>query len=189
MSILRTVLAWFGRIALWTVIIGCAAVLAVAVVIPRVAGATPYTILTGSMRPTLPPGTLVVVRPVPMTRIGVGSVITYQLRSGQPAVVTHRVVEQGISAQQEILFRTRGDANDTVDQGWVRPVQIKGTLWYAVPYLGYPAQLLNRRQHQYLSHLAAAALVIYAGCMFGSALQDRRRARRAAAGTAAEVSS
>ncbi len=39
-------------------------VLGVVVVVPKVGGATAYTVLTGSMRPTMPPGTLVVVKPV-----------------------------------------------------------------------------------------------------------------------------
>ncbi len=59
---------------------------------PRLGGATPYTVLTSSMEPEYPPGTLVVVRPVPIEEIGIGDVITYQLESGEPTVVTHRVV-------------------------------------------------------------------------------------------------
>ncbi len=73
-----------------------AAVIAVAVVVPRLAGARPYVVLTGSMRPGMPPGTLVVVRPVDPRSIGVGDVITYQVASGEPDVVTHRVVAQGL---------------------------------------------------------------------------------------------
>ena len=61
---MRHVATWTVRVAAWTVILGVAAVLAVAVLVPRVGGATPYTVLTGSMAPTYPPGSLVVVRPV-----------------------------------------------------------------------------------------------------------------------------
>ena len=39
------------------------AVLALTIVIPRLTGSTPYTVLTGSMVPTYPPGTLIVVKP------------------------------------------------------------------------------------------------------------------------------
>ena len=46
--------------------------------------------------PASAPGSVVVVRPVDPADIGVGSVITYQLESGEPEVVTHRVVEQGV---------------------------------------------------------------------------------------------
>ena len=61
---MRAVLTFVGRTLAWLVILGAVAVLLVAVVVPRVAGATPYTVLTGSMAPAYPPGTLVVVRPV-----------------------------------------------------------------------------------------------------------------------------
>jgi signal peptidase I len=69
------------------------AVLALAVVvivIPKLSGATPLTVLTSSMEPTLPPGTLIVVQPVDVTDLAVGDVATYQIRSGEPDVITHR---------------------------------------------------------------------------------------------------
>ena len=70
------------------------------------------------MKPSMPPGTLVVVRPTPVDEIGIGSVITYQVESGEPTVVTHRVVAQGIGATGEPVFRTQGDANDVPDATW-----------------------------------------------------------------------
>ncbi|QDP98470.1 signal peptidase I [Microlunatus elymi] len=172
------IIGWVGRILLWMIILGCLAILLLTVLIPRLAGATPYTIMTGSMRPALPPGTLVVVRPVPVERIGVGSVITYQLKSGQPTVVTHRVISQGTNGKGELRFRTQGDANDVADQAWVRSVQIRGEVWYALPFLGYPAQLITGRQHQLLVYLLSVVLLGYAVFMFASAVRDRRRPRR-----------
>src|SRR5690606_40882381 len=100
------VLRWTGRVLTWLVILAASAAIAVAVVVPRIAGATPYTILTSSMEPTYPPGTLVVVRPTPIDRIGIGSVITFQRESGKAAVVTHRVVSIGQAADGERRFRT-----------------------------------------------------------------------------------
>ena len=88
MSTLRaekhSILGWTGQVLAWFVIAGVLVLLTLAVLVPRVGGATPYTILTGSMEPGLPPGTLVVVKPVPADRIAIGSVITYQLDSGTP---------------------------------------------------------------------------------------------------------
>lgn len=172
---LTLVAGWTGRIVLWLIILSAAGALLVAVLIPRVAGATPYAVLTGSMQPTLAPGTLVVARPVPADRIGVGTVITYQLESGRPAVVTHRVVAQGIDGQGQPLFRTQGDANDTPDERWVQPVQVKGAEWYAVPYLGFLSMLLNGAQRQLLVYVVAGALLVYAMIMFAGAVCDRRR--------------
>ena len=68
----------FGLLAL---VIALAALL---IVVPKVGGATPLTVLTQSMEPTLPPGTLVVVGPVEPADVRVGDVVTYQIRSGEP---------------------------------------------------------------------------------------------------------
>ncbi|RYJ02767.1 MAG: signal peptidase I, partial [Actinomycetales bacterium] len=68
--------------AVWVLLLGFVAMLVVSVLVPRLAGATPYTVLTGSMRPTMPPGTLVVAKPVDPEALEVGDVVTVQLRSG-----------------------------------------------------------------------------------------------------------
>lgn len=168
-------LRWAGRILLWLVILTCCAILVVAVLVPRVAGAVPYAVMTGSMKPALPPGTLVVVKPVDPAKISIGDVITYQLESGRPTVVTHRVIGTGIGGTNETRFRTKGDASGAPDQQWVRPVQVRGKVWYAVPYLGYPTQVITGRQHQLLVYVVAAGLIGYAAFMFGSAIKDRTR--------------
>jgi predicted ribosomally synthesized peptide with SipW-like signal peptide len=50
---------WLGRLVAGLVILAAVAALVVTVLVPRLTGATPYTIRTGSMTPALPPGTLV----------------------------------------------------------------------------------------------------------------------------------
>lgn len=169
------VFGWAGRILLWVVILAAGFVLCVDVLVPRLAGATPYAILTGSMQPKLPPGTLVVVRPVDPRTIGVGDVVTYQLQSGRPTVVTHRVVAQGVRHDGELMFRTKGDANRVPDEKWVRAVQIRGRLWYAIPLLGYPVELISGVQRQLVVYLIVAGLLGYAAYMFVSAARDRRK--------------
>lgn len=172
-------MGWVGRVVAWVVILGIGAVIMTAVLIPRVAGATPYVVLTGSMRPAMPPGTMVVVRPVPAERLGIGDVITYQLKSGEPTVVTHRIVAMG-DVHGKPIFRTRGDANDDPDPAWVRPVQLRGEKWYAVPYLGYVTSAITAEQR----HVALIGIVTllfgYAAFMVGSAARDRLRADRPA---------
>jgi signal peptidase len=175
---MRRVATWTFRVAAWAVILGTCAVLLAAVLVPRVAGATPYTVLTGSMSPAYPPGTLVVVKPVDPESLGTGDVITYQLESGKPAVVTHRVVSQGFDGDGEVVLRTRGDANDDPDPELVQPVQIKGQLWYAVPYLGYVNNLLTGRERQLGVYVVAAGLIGYALLSFAGAARDRRQPRK-----------
>jgi signal peptidase len=168
-------IGWVGHLLAWVVILGVAGVLALAVVIPRLAGATPYAVLTSSMRPSLPEGTLVVVRPVSPSAIGIGSVITYQLRSGRPTVVTHRVVAVAVDGAGSRTFQTRGDANDLVDEGWVKPVQLKGQVWYSVPQLGRIHAALSASEHRLLVYAVAALLLAYAAAMFAGCVRDRHR--------------
>lgn len=165
----------------WAVVVAAAGVVLVAVLVPRLTGSTPYTVLTGSMSPTYPPGTLVVVRPVDTDDLAVGDVITFQRTSGQAAVVTHRVVAVASNTVDgERTFRTRGDANNAVDRDPVLPVQVKGEVWYAVPWLGHLNSWLSGGQRQWASYGVGAGLVVYALVMGGGAWLDRRRRRAAA---------
>lgn len=173
-----TILGWLSQVAAWLVILAVTAILAIAVAVPRIAGATPYVILTGSMRPELPPGTLVVVKPVAPEKLGVGSVITYQLESGKPTVVTHRIVSAGVTAAGDRIFQTQGDANNTPDEAWVKPVQIRGEHWYAVPGLGHVTNFFTGQQRQLATTGIVVVLLGYASWMFGTAIGERRKNRR-----------
>lgn len=168
--------AW--RVLVWTVLLGVVAVLLAAVVVPRVGGATPYTVLTGSMQPDYPPGTLVVVRPTAIEDVAVGDVVTYQVESGDPTVVTHRVVSIGVALDGtgERTIRTQGDANDVADRDPVTADQLRGRLWYAVPYVGHASTWTSGSTRQLGASVLAAGLVVYAAWMFGSSIADRRRA-------------
>lgn len=174
---MRGVAGWLGQLGAWLIIIAVAALLAAAVVVPRAGGATPYAVETGSMRPDYPPGTLVVARPTSFGDITIGDVITYQLRSGEPAVVTHRVIATKTEPDGSKVLITQGDANDVPDQNAVQEVQVKGTLWYAVPHLGRVNGLLSGGERQAAVYGVALALLGYAAFMFVTSVRDRRRAR------------
>ena len=173
-----SVTRWMGQVLAWVVIGSVVLVLAVAVVVPRIAGATPYTILTSSMTPDMPPGTLVVVKPVDPDEISIGSVITYQLKSGEPTVVTHRVVSAGFDLEGNASFTTQGDANESPDEKPVLPVQVKGELWYAVPHLGSITNVLDNDHRQIAVVAIVTGLFGYAFVMFVGAARDRRRSHQ-----------
>ncbi len=164
---------WFGQVVAWLVILSVAAMVTAGVLIPRLGGATPYTILTGSMRPDMPPGTLAVVKPTSAEDIRAGDVITYQLESGKPAVVTHRVVSVGFNGKSERVFRTQGDANNVADAKPVMGVQVKGKLWYSVPYLGHVNNAITGKERSLTMIIVVSGLLLYASYMFTTALRDR----------------
>lgn len=174
-----TVLRFAWRVLVWTVLLALLLVLVVAVLLPRAAGATPYAVLTSSMAPTYPAGTLVVVRPVDVDDVAVGDVITYQIESGESAVVTHRVISVGarMSDPAERVLRTQGDANTVPDADPVREVQVQGRLWYAVPYLGHVGTWISGPTRGAVTTAAVVVLLGYAGWQFRLSAVGRRRGR------------
>lgn len=172
----RGALGWAGQVLSWFVMLAIGAVLVISVVLPRAADATTYVIETGSMRPHLPPGTMVAVKRADPAEVQVGEVITYQLRSGDPTVVTHRVVAIGYDGNGEMRWQTQGDSNTTPDERWVAPEQLRGRLWFGVPMLGRVTSIVTRQQHDLLVGAFALGLGTYALAQFGSAWRDRRRA-------------
>lgn len=158
-------------------------VAAVVIVIPRAAGATPVTVLTSSMEPTLPPGTLVVVKPKAVHDIHVGDVMTYQIRSGDPAVISHRVIAITTSTTNGMTFTTKGDNNAEADPPVV-PAQVRGVVWYSVPLIGYVNSALDQSQRSWVLPAVGVLLILYAAWMFlrGTASSVRRRSSRAADG-------
>jgi signal peptidase len=154
--------------------------IAVAVIgLPTLVGGSAMTVLTQSMEPGLPPGTLVVIRPTPVDDIRVGDVVTYQIRSGESAVVSHRVTAKTYT-DGELTFVTKGDNNDAVDPEPVREVQIRGTLWYSLPLLGWVNSILNGANRTVVLAIVAGGLFLYAAVSVAGAIRDRRRATASA---------
>lgn len=168
-----SVLWWVGQTSSWLALFIVLSLLAVMIVIPRMGGATAYTVLTGSMRPGLPPGTLIVVKPVAPEEIRPGDVVTYQLKSGEPTVVTHRVVGVGKTAGGEQRFALRGDANNANDP-LILPEQIRGSLWYSVPFLGFLNSAISGEQRSWLTWLTVGGLLTYATVMLIGAWREKR---------------
>lgn len=158
-----------GLLAL-IVLIGIAAI-----VVPAATASTALTVMTSSMEPDLPPGTLVVVRPTSAEDIAPGDIVTYQLESGKPTLVTHRVTEQRLTADGEFIFVTQGDANPGPDPGFIREIQIRGTVWYALPYVGWVSQIVTGDVRALAIPLIAGALGIYAIWMFVAGIREKRR--------------
>jgi signal peptidase len=168
-------------LGLFAVVLGLVAVI---VIIPKILGATPLTILTSSMEPGLPPGTLVVVEPVAPETIIIGDVITYQIESGQAAVVTHRVTEVVSSTTGEPTFILQGDNNAEPDPP-VTGAQIQGRLVYSLPWVGNVSSILNGPARATILPILAGGMVLYAAVSIVLGLvamaKKKRRAPRHAA--------
>lgn len=101
-----------------------------------------FTVLSGSMEPTIPIGSEVVLRPVSADQIHVGDVITFQ-RPGTKDLVTHRVVATVTAFGGQQFWKTKGDANAAPDT-WQIPASGTGLKYvFHVPFLGYALAMLG----------------------------------------------
>lgn len=131
------------------------AVVAVVLIVPPMMGCKNMAVLSGSMEPGIPVGSVVVARPLAGEGVQIGDVITYQLDAS--TMVTHRIVELDLENRQVI---TKGDANDTVDAAPVSMQSIVGLMWFHIPFLGYVSVYL-RTPLGVIGLCAVAALLVF----------------------------
>ena len=161
----------------WALLAAVAAVAAALVVVPKLSGSVPLTVLTGSMSPTYEPGSVVVVRPTPVEELRLGDAITYQPRPDDPTLVTHRIVGVTVAGGRERSFVTQGDANGAADAEPVIEDQVKGRVWYSVPYVGHAFAWLTGTRREVVTAIVAGALLAYGAFTLLSGLWDRRRTK------------
>jgi signal peptidase len=167
-----------GGVVLSLVFAVILAAIAFLVVIPRAVHGAALTVLTGSMTPGIPVGSIVVDRPVDPGTLHVGDIATYQEAPGKAVYVTHRIVKIDAS-KSPTMFTFKGDANRGPDIKPVPATAIRGKVWLHVPYLGAIRDTLHTT-----GGIAGVAMVLLAGYAFmqgASGLRDRGRARTQAA--------
>jgi signal peptidase len=130
-----TATRWLGRLALLCVVGLLLLVATVVVVLPRLTHGAALTVRTGSMRPALPVGSVVVERPVDPADLQVGDIATYQQAPARAVYITHRVAAVDRTAGRP-TFTFKGDANRVADPVPVPASAIRGKVWFDVPYLG-----------------------------------------------------
>ncbi|ALV44580.1 hypothetical protein MB46_02645 [Arthrobacter alpinus] len=146
----------------------------IVIVIPMATGSHTYTVLTSSMAPKYAPGTLMVVKPAAADSLRVGDVITYQIESGKPAVISHRITAVEATQTGEQVFITKGDNNSLEDAEAVHEVQIKGKLFYAVPYVGFAAHAVGEQRGKILPVVAVGFIALGALSMAKGAIEKNR---------------
>jgi signal peptidase len=102
------------QLAAMCVVVASVGLLLLVGVGPRTGRYRTLTMLTGSMSPRIPPGSLVVVVPQRTDRVRAGDVIVFNAPD-DGRVVTHRVVEV-VDDGGSVVLRTKGDANMAADR-------------------------------------------------------------------------
>jgi signal peptidase len=119
-----------------------------------------YTIESGSMTPTLPIGSEVILAKTSAAQLKPGDVITFRepTRDGTGAIITHRIVRIERKDGKR-FFVTKGDANGLAD-AWRVPATGEGWRYvYRLPWLGYLIAALKLPLIR-LAMLATAALAL-----------------------------
>ncbi len=138
--------------------------------VPRLMGYEIYNVVSGSMEPTIPTGSIVYVTGAEPAGIEEGEVIAFY--SGD-AVVIHRVVENRLVEGE---FVTKGDANRSTDIENPSYDSVLGTVAYHAPFLGNLSALYTSVVGKvYALGLAVVALMFYA---LGSRLKELSRPAR-----------
>ena len=148
--------------------------LVVLVALPRATQGAALTVLTGSMTPQIPVGSVAMIRPVDPATLQVGDVATYEKTPGTKVYITHRIVEID-SSDTPTRFIFKGDANRTPDSRPVLSKQIRGEVWFHVPYLGSIRDGLHGRGG--ITLWATLLLAAYALMQFGAGMRERREGR------------
>jgi len=156
---LATVLGAVGTALLVLVILMC-----VPITIPRLFGYQIYTVISGSMEPAIPTGSLVYTKGLAPESVVAGDVIAFYSETDTGAIITHRVVENRIVSGE---FVTKGDANASEDLNTVKYDYLMGKVEITIPYVG-----------TYLSIVATAAGKIATACLIAAALIFRLIAAR-----------
>lgn len=175
----RSAWAAAGRFLNLVVLVVAVFAALVLIVVPRATGSQTYTVLTNSMAPKYSPGTFLVMKPVAFGELKYGDVVTFQLYSNKPDVETHRIVGFGATQAGEKTLVTKGDNNTSNDAEAVREIQVKGKLFYAVPYVGYAANALGNADRNMWVTLAAAGLIGYGGVLIIKGVRSRGRSAKA----------
>jgi signal peptidase len=113
---------------------------------------------SGSMEPTYPVGSLLVVGPQDPSRVQTGTVIVFEDPAVRDRLVSHRVI--GRVGGDVLAFRTQGDANGSPDPFAVPARLVRGRVLWHVTHLGSALAWLRwPRSFLVLIALPAAFLV------------------------------
>ncbi|MBI2021769.1 signal peptidase I [Candidatus Daviesbacteria bacterium] len=97
---------------------------------PVLAGFRSFVVLTGSMQPLIPTGSIVYSQKSPS--YGKGDIVSFE--SGG-VVITHRIIGV-VKKEGGTFFKTKGDANNVSDTQLIPQNKVIGKIQFLFPYLG-----------------------------------------------------
>jgi signal peptidase len=155
--------------------------LLLAVALPVLFGCRSMVIMSGSMEPAIPTGSVVVVRRIPAAGIAVGDVVSFLNPEDPGRTLTHRV--QAVAGEGgRIDVVTRGDANTGTESWSIDAAGAVGRVAFHLPLLGYLLAPLQGKLPRLLLVVSPALLLgasLIAEIWHSPARTRRRSLRRA----------
>src|SRR5436190_7264370 len=118
------------------------------------------SVLSGSMSPTYPLGSMLVTAQIDAAEVAVGMPLVFEDPRESGRLVTHRVV--ALAPGSELAFITRGDANATNDPSPVPARLVRGRVLWHVTLLGSVLDWLQWPRSFLLLVLLPAGLLVLA---------------------------
>ena len=140
-----------------TLLASLALIFALLLVGPKIVGLDMYVVLSGSMEPNYPTGSMIYVKDVDPSELEVNDVITFQLTDN--TIATHRIVEV-IEENNQISYRTKGDANEHEDENLVLASNVIGKAQFAIPYMGYIVNYIQQPPGLYMAIALCVAIIL-----------------------------
>lgn len=118
----------------------------------NIIGFRTYTVLSGSMKPKINPGDIVVVTNKVKDNLDKDDIITFKEDKN---VITHRIVDIN-----ENGYITKGDNNNSIDSVIVSSADVIGKVLFHIPKVGYIVEFLARPLVISIEMILLAILII-----------------------------
>lgn len=152
-----------GTVLLIILIISC-----LPLTLPKAFGYQMYTVISGSMEPALPVGSLVYVKYQEPESIEKKDIIAFYGSNESSSMITHRVVyNKKLSGE----FVTKGDANKEKDMNPISYNQYMGKVVLMIPVIGGVAQTLTTGSGKIVLFSFIGLILLLE--IFGNILQKR----------------
>ena len=128
------------------------------ITIPNLLKYEVYSVVSGSMEPTINVGSIIYTKAVNPNSLDVGDIVVFQMNDANMPIA-HRVVQNKVETQQLI---TKGDANEDEDLRPIEYNEVKGKVEFHIPFYGYFADAASTFEGK-----IAAVIFLLCGVLLG----------------------
>lgn len=146
--------------SLGTILLAALVLVCLPLTVPRLFGYHIYSVVSGSMEPAIPTGSLVYIRETAPEDVEADDVIAFYSSADSASIITHRVVENRVLMGE---FITKGDANQTEDMNPVPYSNLIGKVVRSFPEIGAMAQILTGKEGKFIAAGVIAAALFLQG--------------------------